>query len=106
MNIGLTSNSRLVQPEVWMFLQKQINRDTVEEFWNEEVLSELQECRASTVLMDFRRSLGSFLETRGRVFFSATARAALRDLLMQMKSVQRRSVLICDFNCLVVKEAV
>jgi dTDP-4-amino-4,6-dideoxygalactose transaminase len=83
-----------------------VNRDTVEEFWDEEVLSELTDQGPAASPAEFARALGEFLQTAQQVWLTASGRAGLYGLLALLKSPEKSAVLISDFNCPAVADAV
>lgn len=81
-------------------------RDTVEEFWNEEVLELCAKDAHRTGPADFLGELGSFLDTSGRMWALPSARLGLQYFLQSVGVQGKRSVLACSFNCQVVADAI
>ncbi|MCG8610517.1 MAG: DegT/DnrJ/EryC1/StrS family aminotransferase [Pseudomonadales bacterium] len=83
------------------------NRDTVEEYWDLQVLQSLLPKAAHvTGNQSFSRALLEYLESSGTLHLFTGARFALESYLNAVKSKERHTVLISSFNCPVVAEAV
>lgn len=83
-----------------------VNRDTVEEFWNEDVLAQCRSLADRTDPTDFLNQLGHFLGASGRMWAAVSARDALQLFLETAVDPVENTVLICSFNCPVVAESV
>src|ERR1700690_275680 len=83
-----------------------VDRDTVEEFWNAQILESCREYASQTDYSDFLRQLAYFIQTEGRLWVTRSGREALQQLLMNTVSSDKKSVLLCSFNCPVVADAV
>ena len=85
------------------------SKDTTEEFWDFEVLARCLHSASQTSVDDFLQRCKQYLGASGKVFPAATGRAALHTFLAGVQSVSkqdRRTVLICSFNCPYVLDAV
>jgi dTDP-4-amino-4,6-dideoxygalactose transaminase len=78
----------------------------VEEFWDEGVLESLMEEGRTVLPIHFAEALAAFLKTCQRIWLVERAGTGLRRLLLALKASGRSSVLICDFNCMIVADAV
>jgi dTDP-4-amino-4,6-dideoxygalactose transaminase len=84
-------------------------RDTVEEFWDEDVLSHCIDFAGHVTVGDFLERFGSFLGVSGRMWVAKSGRSALQEVLIGTWShtrSQKKSVLLCSFNCVSVCDAV
>lgn len=84
----------------------EVNRDTVEEFWDQEVLSMCAGQARKTTTAQFVGCIRDFIGASGEVYAVRSGRYALERLLVCAAEPGRRSVLICGFNCYVVADAV
>ncbi len=82
------------------------NKDTVEEFWDTNILSICREHAQQINVTDFLEELRIFLGASGKMWAAPSGRTALQQFLVDAVSTKRTSVLISSFNCQVVAEAV
>lgn len=81
-------------------------RSTVEPTWDRTALSACLEVAAATPAESFVDRFRGFLGTDAPVWTFPAGRTALETVLAKLMTSGRQRVLICDFNCLVVPEAV
>jgi dTDP-4-amino-4,6-dideoxygalactose transaminase len=84
-------------------------RDTVEEFWDEDILSHCIDLAGRVTVGDFLDRLRFFLGVSGRMWVAKSGRSALQEVLIGTWSHTRnkkKSVLLCSFNCISVCDAV
>jgi dTDP-4-amino-4,6-dideoxygalactose transaminase len=86
-------------------LPRGINRDTVEEFWDDNILSQLIESCSAESPRRFSHALGRFLQTQEPIWLTKSASSALTQLLRSLRSPEKTSVLLCNFNCPLVPDA-
>lgn len=84
----------------------QVNRDTVEEAWDTSVLESCYERASQVETADFLNQLGNFLGALGKIWGTVSGRLALQQFLSDAVSPQKKSVMVCSFNCQVVADAV
>lgn len=82
------------------------NKDTVEEFWDQEVLETCIEQSARGNTSDFLTALKKFLDAKGKMWTTSSARMALKYFLLSSVSRKRHFVLLCSFNCPVLIDSV
>jgi dTDP-4-amino-4,6-dideoxygalactose transaminase len=84
-------------------------KDTVEEFWDQGVLSHCNNLACRVTVDDFLDRLRSFLSVSGRMLATTSGGDALREVLIRTwghTGGQKKSVLLCSFNCVAVCNAV
>ena len=81
--------------------------DLVEEFWDLELIESLYRDASHTSPNDFRDAFHQRFERRGRLLLTGSARHALKVLLAHAaRASRKRRVLLSNFNCRVVRDAV
>jgi dTDP-4-amino-4,6-dideoxygalactose transaminase len=83
-----------------------VNRDTVEEFWDEDTVTSCYDGAARVTVAEFVNQFGCFLGVSSPIWATRSGRDALRQFLVDAVLPSRRSVLLCSFNCSVVADAV
>jgi dTDP-4-amino-4,6-dideoxygalactose transaminase len=84
-------------------------KDTVEEFWDQDVLSHCSDLACRVTVDDFLDRFRSFLGVSGRMWATTSGGDALREVLIRTwghTGSQKKSVLLCSFNCVAVCNAV
>ncbi len=82
------------------------NKDTVEEFWSQDVLKICIEQSIRGNSSDFLTAFSNFLDAKGKMWTTSSARMALKYLLRSSVSHKRHFVLLCSFNCPVLIDSV
>lgn len=85
------------------------SKDTIEEFWDFGVLARCLRSTSETSVHDFLERCKQYLGATGKVFPTATGRAALHTFLVGVQPAAKQdkhTVLICSFNCPYVLDAV
>lgn len=83
-----------------------MNRDTVEEFWDETTIHSCLGSVSNNSVAEFENRLGSFLNPGGRLLLTKSGSDALELFLRASSRKNKNSVLICSFNCKLVAAAV
>jgi dTDP-4-amino-4,6-dideoxygalactose transaminase len=81
-------------------------KDTVEEFWSFEIVEEIRRKRAAATAEDFMQEFFDFLGIKGAIWPVPSGRRAIEWFLRSNARSNKRSVLICNFNCPAVADAV
>ncbi|MBI1730856.1 DegT/DnrJ/EryC1/StrS aminotransferase family protein [Candidatus Acetothermia bacterium] len=85
---------------------RQTIKDTVEEFWSFEVVEEIGRKRAAPDSVDFLQEFLDLLGIRGAIWPVPSGRRAIEWVLKSTAKPGKDSVLICNFNCPAVSDAV
>ncbi len=82
------------------------NKDTVMEFWDEDVLEKCFRKANTVTTEDFLYTLSCYLGAHGKLWATNSGREALELFLRLAVPSTKKSVLVCSFNCRVVAESI
>lgn len=83
-----------------------VNKDTVEEFWDEYILDYCFENVSKTGIEELENKLCHFLNPSGKILITNSGSNALELFLRSVSSDKKPVVLICNFNCKLVAESI